>query len=96
MKCHLQCAILLDIFIRTNIAVRMSWNECRIICTLDFLGFFFIKLFHTIIIMIKAAFCLKCICCFLNALNRSFFSLKSLTLQILFNNTNIVKEHSML
>lgn len=80
MKYHLQCAILLDIFNRTNIAVRMSCNECRIICTLDF---FFIKLFHAIIIMIKAAFCFKYIFCFLNVLTE-------VSLFKIFNDTNFV------
>lgn len=81
MKYHLQCAILLDIFNRTNIAVRMSCYECRIICTLDF--FFFIKLFHAIIIMIKAAFYFKYIFGFLNVLIE-------VSLFKIFNNTNFV------
>lgn len=53
---------------------------------------FFIKLFHAIFIMINATFCFKCICCFLYLLK--FLFKKSLTIQILLNNTNIVKSDS--
>lgn len=81
MKYHLQCAVLLDIFNRTNIAVRMSCNECRVICRLHLL--FFIKLFHAIIIMIKAAFCFKGICGFISVLIE-------VSLFKIFNNTNFI------
>lgn len=58
-----------------------------------FFVFFFLKLFHAIIIMIKVVFCFKCICCFLNVPTDVSY-LRSLTIQILFNNTNIMREDS--